>query len=140
MNLGKVKLMIVFIFVILGLVLSPQIPNSASAHGNHIHLTEIGRYDSTGAEISAYDPATKRLFVTGAGANVEILDLSSPSNPALFKTIFVDATSVAVKNGIVAIAVPNAADNTNNGQVFLYESSSSFDTPMTLEVGALQTC
>jgi uncharacterized protein len=137
MNLSKVKLMILFIFVILGLVLSPHIQNSASADGNGIHLTEIGRYDTTGAEISAYDPATKRLFVTGAGANVEILDLSNPSNPALFKTLFFDATSVAVKNGIVAIAVPDAADITNNGHVYLYESSSSFDTPVILEVGAL---
>jgi len=48
---------------------------------------DIGRYDTTSAEISAYDLASKRLFVTGAGANVEVLDLSDPANPTLFKTL-----------------------------------------------------
>lgn len=137
MKNSKARYVILFIFIVMGLVLSPRFQNSASADGNGIHLTEIGRYDTTGAEISAYDPATKRLFVTGAGANVEILDLSDPDNPALFKTLFFDATSVAVRNGIVAIAVPNAADITNNGHVYLYEGSSSFDTPVIVEVGAL---
>ena len=137
MKSSNVRRLISLIFMILGLVLSAQIQNNVRADGNDIHLAEIGRYDTTGAEISAYDPATKRLFVTGAGANVEILDLSDPNHPALFKTLFFDATSVAVKNGIVAIAVPNAADITNNGHVYLYESSSSFDAPVILEVGAL---
>lgn len=125
------------VLIVMSLAFNPLLLNSAKADTNSIHLTEIGRYDTTGAEISAYDPATKRLFVTGAGANVEVLDLSDPANPSLFKTLTFDATSVAVKNGIVAITVPFPGDNTKNGHVYLYESASSLDTPVLVEVGAL---
>ena len=135
----KAKLIGYFVVfaVILGLAFSPFAHGNASASGNSIHLTEIGRYDTTGAEISAYDPATKRLFVTGAGANVEVLDLSDPSNPTLFKTLTFDATSVAVKNGMVAIAVPFPGDNSQKGSVYLYDSASSLDNPVIVEVGYL---
>lgn len=102
----------IWVFVVLGLTFGPLAQGNVQANGNGIHLEEIGRYDTVGAEISAYDPAMKRLYVTGAGANVEVLDLSDPSSPTLFKTLYFDATSVAVKNGIVAIAVPFAGDNT----------------------------
>src|SRR5919108_3968363 len=99
----------VVLLIVVGLAFSPLWRNNAKATSN-IHLEEIGRYDTTGAEISAYDPMTKRLFVTGAGANVEVLDLSNPASPILFKTLTFDATSVTVKNGIVAIAVPFPGD------------------------------
>jgi hypothetical protein len=127
----------VVLVVVLGLVFGPFAQGSVGASGNSIHLSEIGRYDTTGAEISAYDPAMKRLYVTGAGANVEVLDLSNPSNPTLFKTLNYDATSVAVKNGIVAIAVPFPGDNSKKGSVYLYESTSSLDNPVIVEVGYL---
>ena len=123
--------------IVISFVFSPFLQTSARADGSSIHLVEIGRYDATGAEISAYDATTKRLFITGAGANVEVLDLSDPSQPTLFKTLFFDATSVAIKNGIVAIAVPDPLDRTNNGHVYLYDSASSLDNPMIIEVGAL---
>jgi 3-phytase len=137
MKSGKAGRLIVFILIVTSLVFGPQFQISAKADANSIHLSEIGRYDTTAAEISAYDPVTKRLFVTGAGANVEVLDISDPANPTLFKTLFFDATSVAIKNGIVAIAVPNSADLTKNGHVYLYESASSLDHPVIVEVGAL---
>lgn len=123
--------------IVISFVFSPFPQTRAKADGSSIHLVEIGRYDAMGAEISAYDPATKRLFITGAGANVEVLDLSDPTKPTLLKTLLFDATSVAVKNGIVAIAVPNAANITQNGHVYLYNSSSTLDSPVIVEVGAL---
>ena len=88
-------------------------------------------------KISAYDPMTKRLFVTGAGSNVEVLDLSNPANPVLVDTLPFDATSVAVKNGVLAVAVPNPTDKTLNGQVYLYNDLASLENPVGVEVGAL---
>ncbi|PSB66146.1 hypothetical protein C7B61_10580, partial [filamentous cyanobacterium CCP1] len=46
-------------------------------------LQKIGGYAGTGAEISAFDPDTQRLFVVSGGAEIEVLDLSDPTNPSL---------------------------------------------------------
>lgn len=135
----KVKLANLFIVLVvaLSLALVPFGQESVQADGNSIRLSAIGRYDTTGAEISAYDPATKRLYVTGAGSNVEVLDFSDPANPTLFKILYFDATSVAVRNGIVAITVPFPGDNSKKGSVYLYESASSLDNPVIIEAGYL---
>ena len=79
-------------------------PSAAPDLTNNISLSFLGRYAGVGAEISAYDPATKRLFVTGP--QLQILDISNPVSPRLVGTVAIDATSVAVKNGIIAAAVP----------------------------------
>lgn len=74
-----------------------------------VHHT--GVYDEGAAEISAYDPTTHRLFVVNAdAATIDIVDISKPSDPRLFKSIGVSdygagVNSVAVGNGIVAVAV-----------------------------------
>ena len=136
MRISKAGSFFVVLLIVVSVAFSPLWQKNAKANGT-IHLEEIGRYDTTGAEISAYDPTTQRLFVTGAGANVEVLDLSNPAVPALFKTFSFDATSVTVKNGIVAIAVPFPGDNTKSGSVYLYESASSLEDPVIVEVGAL---
>ncbi|MBE9197259.1 hypothetical protein IQ219_18555, partial [Synechocystis sp. LEGE 06083] len=44
-------------------------------------ISKIGGFaSSNGAEIPAFDPSTKRLFVV-AGSLIEILDLTNPTNP-----------------------------------------------------------
>lgn len=81
-------------------------------------LEKIGGYAHAGgassAEITAYDPLTKRLFViNGALASVDVLDLSNPAAPALITSISAASfgpglaaiNSVAVFNGVVALAV-----------------------------------
>jgi len=90
-------------------------------------LTLLGTYatgvfDEGAAEIVVHDPASQRLFVTNADANtVDILSITDPSNVGLIATIDLDgldltsfgipagafggANSVAVNDGIVAIAV-----------------------------------
>ena len=78
----KVGNIFIALIILITLIFSPFGQESAGADGNGIHLAEIGRYDATGAEISVYDPTTKRLYVTGAGANVEVLNLSDPANPS----------------------------------------------------------
>ncbi|MBU1192271.1 MAG: choice-of-anchor I family protein [Gammaproteobacteria bacterium] len=89
---------------------------------------QTGVFDEGAAEVVAYDPATKRVFkVNAAAANVEVLDLSDPSNPVPMAVI--DATalgasanSVAVKNGIVAVAI-EATDKQAPGVVAFYNAT-----------------
>ncbi len=60
-------------------LLSVALPVNADAP---IHLTEIGRYTGTGAEISAFDATTNRLYVTGSDT-VQVVDLTDPAHPVL---------------------------------------------------------
>lgn len=81
-----------------------------------IVLTPVGVYrsgafDSGGAEISAYDAASRRLFVVNLqGQRIDVLDLSNPASPFLTHTIDVtpwgsQANSVATREGLVAVAI-----------------------------------
>jgi hypothetical protein len=92
-------------------------------------LSKIGGFAHSGglssAEITAYDPLSKRLFViNGANASVDVLNLADPTNPILISAISTASigaslgsiNSVAVYNGIVALAV-EASPKTNNGVV-----------------------
>ncbi len=75
---------------------------------------ETGAFDDSAAEIGAFDPVSKRMFVVnGDSGAVDVLDLSDPSHLNLLFSIDISsygdqANSVAVANGIVAVAV--AAD------------------------------
>jgi hypothetical protein len=92
-------------------------------------LSKIGGFAHSGglssAEITAYDPLSKRLFViNGANASVDVLNLADPTNPILISSITTASigtglgsiNSVAVFNGIVALAV-EANPKTDNGVV-----------------------
>jgi len=86
-----------------------------------IALRPIGTYDAGGegrAEIAAYDPDSQRVFVTNSETrSVDILDISDPSTPVLSGTIEIadldppyndgSPNSVAVSNGVVAVALEN---------------------------------
>ncbi|NJP11706.1 MAG: hypothetical protein HC866_21400 [Leptolyngbyaceae cyanobacterium RU_5_1] len=120
-------------------------PTYGGNMANTIQLTQIGRY-TTGvfnqgaAEISAYDPECKRLFVVNAqAATIDILDLSDPTSPAQIGQIAVGAfgavaNSVAVKNGVVAVAV-EAVDKTNPGKVVFFDTDGTYLSDV--QVGAL---
>jgi len=71
----------------------------------------IGTFDQGAAEILDYDPKGKKLFVTnGEKKTVDIIDVARPEAPKLVGSIDFSShadslQSVAVKNGLVAIAV-----------------------------------
>jgi hypothetical protein len=111
-----------------------------------------GLFDEGGAEITSYDPATRRAFVVNAGdGTVDVLSLSDPSQPTPVLQLAVAAdiaaalpgaaagaaNSVAVKNGILAVAVEND-DEQANGWVAFY-STTDLGAGLTglVEVGAL---
>ncbi|MTF37636.1 choice-of-anchor I domain-containing protein [Cyanobacterium aponinum] len=113
---------------------------------NLIGTYATGQFDEGAAEIPAFDPSTNRLFVVNAEAvTVDVLDLSNPNNPVKIGEIDASAlggvaNSVAVKNGIVAIAI-EANIKTDNGSVAFFNSDSDFSNPVnpvnTVTVGAL---
>jgi DNA-binding beta-propeller fold protein YncE len=96
-----------------------------------LHLSVVGTY-STGlgeasSEIAAYDPQSRRVFVTNAaGKSLDILDVRSPSTPMRIARIDLTAlgtpNSVAIKHGLVAVAI-EAAVKTDPGAVVFYEAT-----------------
>ncbi len=118
---------------------------AAFANGSDVELSVLGTY-STGsynqgaAEIVAYDAATQRLFtVNGASSQIDVISIANPSAPTLLFSIVLapfgrQANSVAVKNGIVAVAV-EATVKTDNGQIVFFDSNGNFLKQLT--VGAL---
>ncbi len=101
-----------------------------------IQLSLVGRYapptrelGASAAEIVAHDPATQQLFVVnGQTKSVDILSLTTPTTPTLVSSIAIsptygaDAQSVAVQNGIVAVAV-QALLKTDPGSVVFFDTA-----------------
>jgi hypothetical protein len=113
-----------------------------------IALEKVGGYQHTGgigaAEIAAFDSLSQRLFVVnGAQGSVDVLNLSNPSAPTLTSSLTVaqfgaslgGINSVAVSNGIVALAV-DAQTKTLPGLV-AFVRASDLRVLGTTTVGAL---
>jgi len=108
--------------------------------GSGVRLNMIGRYESGlfdegGAEIVTYDASTQSVFVVNSGANtVDQLDISSPNNPVKVATLDVTqdfaaakgANSLAVHNGVLAVAVQNDAVDGNGKALFYSTADLSF--------------
>ena len=79
-----------------------------------------GIFDDSAAEILAHDPTNQLLFVVnGADGAIDVLDISNPANPVRTSQLAVDnPNSVAVKNGIVAVASANDVDDQPGTVVF----------------------
>lgn len=116
----------------------------------NISLTQIGtfqtgKFDVSAAEIVVHDPISQRLFLVNSdetAPSVYVLDISDPTTPTevmqlTFSSgpVIGDPNSVAVKNGVLAVAL--ASDpKTDNGTVAFYNTSTlNFLTSVT--AGAL---
>ncbi|WP_236721355.1 phytase, partial [Trichormus sp. NMC-1] len=102
---------------------------------NSIQLTQIGNVSLNGAEISDFDPKSKRLFVTGeleGKAIIQVIDASNPNNPTKITNIDLSSLgggiqSVAVRKGIgtensiFAVAI-SANNSTDFGKVAFYDA------------------
>lgn len=101
---------------------------------------ESGVYRQSGAEIVSYDPQTRRAFVVNAfSGKVDVLNLQDPGNPAYLFSIDVsdigsDANSVAVRDGMIAIAV-QGKKKTDQGFVAFYDATGK--RRRVVQVGAL---
>ncbi|RBP52801.1 choice-of-anchor I family protein [Arenicella xantha] len=109
--------------------------NSANAESSTIKLSpmsqiKLGSFDQGAAEIAAFDAISKRAFVVnGQTKSVDILSLADPTKPTLLTSIsvkkFGSPNSVAVNNGLVAVAVaskPKQAD----GSVVLFDTQGQY--------------
>lgn len=115
---------------------TPTVPSILTPIGTY----ETGVFDESAAEIVVYDPKTQRLFVVNSQVpTVEVLDISDPSAPT--KLFDIDpsafgagANSVAIANGMVAVAI-EAAQKTDPGTVVFFDIDGNFLNAVT--VGAL---
>lgn len=110
---------------------------------SYIEVAEIDLGDEGASEISAFDPTTNKLFVVNNDGNnatstIDVVDLSNPENLVNVGNIILTsgaANSVAVKDGLLAVALENN-DKQANGSIVIYNTS-SLATETTVTVGAL---
>ncbi len=117
---------------------------TAPIANNNITLDYVGSFDPSGAsastcEIVAHDPISQRLFtISAVSKKLEIINFSNPTNLSIVNSIdmslYGGITSVAVKNGIVAVASPNTNEQLN-GSVIFFDTNGTFLKQVT--VGAL---
>lgn len=130
--------------LILPLALALSLSSSIEAQ-NPVDLRFVGRYytglfDAGATEIATYDAVTQRLFsVNGNTGNIDIINLSDPSAPALIQSIDLapfggKANSIDFKNGVLAAAVEGLI-KTDNGKVLFFNANGQLLNQVT--VGAL---
>ncbi|AZA51818.1 choice-of-anchor I family protein [Chryseobacterium sp. G0201] len=116
----------------------------APVPSQQIQLNYIGSFDPSGnstssTEIVVHDPTSQKLFTISSLTDVfDIIDFSNPTTPVVTKTVnmasYGGITSIAVKNGIIAVSSPNANPQLN-GSVVFFDINGNFMKQVT--VGAL---
>ena len=140
------------LFTLFALVAGAVQTSSAAAETlapNGSELKFVGRYMTGaglgGAEISAVDTASKRLFITnGAKNTIDIVDISNLKKPKLVKAVSFTGSgvtgiqSVAAKNGVVLVAA-QMASKTAPGRIFVMDVNGKLRAGLAdgIEVGAL---
>ena len=111
-------------------------------------MRQIGRftqrpvpYDLAGAEIVAFDPASRQCVFTNGDANkIVYLNMADPANPVFLREVILTPyngriNSVAINNGTVAVALEDITNKTLNGKVVFFNMSGQYLKEVT--VGAL---
>jgi hypothetical protein len=124
--------------------------SNVSAEGSSAELISVGRWVSGsglgGAEISAFDAKSKRMFVTNGATNqIDIVSIKDPKKPVLFGRInltkkgVIGIQSVATKDGLVAIATQVSTDKAAPGKIFLADVNGKLSSaaPNGIVVGSL---
>lgn len=117
---------------------------AAPVPSNQITLNYIGSFDPSGnnnssTEIVVHDPATQKLFTISSLTDVfDIINFSNPLAPSVINTVnmapYGGITSIAVKNGLVAVASPNGANAQQNGSVVFFDINGNFLKQVTVGV------
>ncbi|MBF9143708.1 choice-of-anchor I family protein [Hymenobacter properus] len=116
----------------------------APARTNNLRLNLLGSYQNgtsgtNSAEIVAHDPSTQRLYVANSvGGKLDILNFSTPGALTSVASVNISTyggiNSVAVRNGLVACAIENAAPQ-QNGSIVFFDQNGTFIKQVT--VGAM---
>lgn len=114
----------------------------ATAAATTVDLVPLASFDSTsgrgegGAEIVAFDPASRRVFITNDPVlgpdrpSVDVVDLRNPSSPVPLPSVNLMSQgasavqSVAVSHGVLAVAVTLTSPQAP-GAVLLYDAATS---------------
>ncbi|HEX7859987.1 MAG TPA: choice-of-anchor I family protein [Verrucomicrobiae bacterium] len=131
--------------VLCGIAAVLEVVSAAAVREHEIRLTPIGTYESGifaqgAAEIVGHDPLTQRIYVVNAqAASLDVLDISNPTAPTKVGDVSLlpfggVANSVAVRDGIVVVAVENTP-KTKPGHVVFFDRDLNFLN--SVEVGAL---
>ncbi|WP_089834151.1 choice-of-anchor I family protein [Chitinophaga filiformis] len=118
-------------------------PDQPTVNEDPATFAEIGTLDigeAGAAEISAYDPATKRLFVVNNGGRnrIDVVDMADPTKMKVIDSIPTNSgavNSVSVNNGKLAAAI-EALDKQQPGKVTVYNTS-NYQEIKTIATGAL---
>lgn len=114
---------------------APTAAAAATLEMNLLKTYTTGIFDDSAAEISAFDSGTNRIFVTNSSnGTVDVYDLLGGNAPINTINVGGGPNSVAVKNGVVAVAV-EAATVTDPGSVKFYDVNGTLQNTVT--VGAL---
>ncbi|MEY3385525.1 MAG: hypothetical protein RIR53_336 [Bacteroidota bacterium] len=104
------------------------------------HTQRPAVYDGSAAESITYDPTSRTAILSDARANrISYVNMTNPAAPVLIRDISMapygaGVNSVAVRNGIVAVAMEDAVKS-NPGRVVFFDMSGTFRSSVT--VGAL---
>lgn len=126
-------------FLAAAVALLAVVTSAHAARRSDLSLEQLGRFetgvfDEGAAEIIAHDPESQQLFVINADAKtVDVLDLADPMRPTKVNEIDVSddieesggVNSVAVKNGVIAVAVEHD-DKQMPGWVAFYDTTGAF--------------
>lgn len=113
---------------------------------NAATFTEVSSTDfgeSGAAEISAYDPLTRKLFVVtnaGSSTRIDVMNIADPSQPVITGAIDISpfgggVNSVAVNDGKLAAAI-EATVKTDPGKVVIFKTT-DYSVVKEVTVGAL---
>jgi 2',3'-cyclic-nucleotide 2'-phosphodiesterase (5'-nucleotidase family) len=118
-------------------------PLPAVTNRGPVQFELVSTFPLPGAEIPAYDVASKRLFVTGA-SGLQVIDLTTPALPEVISLLdftrapfglnSTDVTSVAVRGGVVAVAVANGVKSDPGTVVFLDAATNTLLSMVTVGV------
>jgi hypothetical protein len=117
---------------------------AAPVANNQLNLSFVSSFSNgaagtNSAEISAYDSASKRLFIANSVANrLDIVNLSNPLVPVLITSVNLavapfsgSINSVDVRNGVVALALEGLTDKQANGKVVFTDINGVFISEVT---------
>jgi DNA-binding beta-propeller fold protein YncE len=119
----------------------PAEPIVAEDIASFKEVASIDLGGETSAEISAYDPSSKKVFVVSneGGAKVEVLDLSNYPTIVKLKTLAfpnnAGINSVAVSNGLLAIAL-DGSNKQGDGDIVILKTS-TLEQVKKITVGAM---
>ncbi|MBD2730394.1 choice-of-anchor I family protein [Nostoc sp. FACHB-892] len=136
MTIKKLVGLLVPSAILLGAMTTPAAALSLKTIGTY----STGIFNEGGAEIPTYDPVTQRLFVVNGGTkSIDIINISDPTQPSLFKSIDITAygggaNSVTFKNGLLAAAVQGSVTQDPGKAVFF---NANGDFLNSVAVGAL---